>query len=99
MEERYSKETWGASTLKERLSLLADIRTREGYMAEFKTENGHFLFIENHCPICSAAKVCQKFCRFELQAFQSVLGERVLIELTQHMVDRQSTRLNSSHVA
>ena len=86
MEERYSKETWGASTLKERLSLLADIRTREGYMAEFKTENCHFLFIENHCPICSAAKVCQKFCRAELQAFQSVLGERVLIERTDHMV-------------
>lgn len=86
MEERYSKETKGASALKERLSLLADIRTREGYMAEFKIEDGHFLFIENHCPICSAAKICQEFCRAELQTFQSVLGEGVRIERTEHIV-------------
>lgn len=86
MQERYSKETAGTGTLKERLSLLADIRTREGYMAEVNTENGYFLFIENHCPICSAAKICQEFCRAELQTFQSILGEGIRIERTDHIV-------------
>jgi predicted ArsR family transcriptional regulator len=35
----------------------SDLRTEEGYMAEFEAEpDGSFLLIENHCPICAAAK-------------------------------------------
>jgi len=31
-------------------------------MAEFEAEpDGSFLLIENHCPICAAAKTCQGF--------------------------------------
>src|SRR5690625_6697126 len=46
MEEQYSKETWGASTLKESLSLIADIRKREGYQSVFTTTNVLIIYIE-----------------------------------------------------
>ena len=86
MVTRYQAVMKGKKSLKGRLSALAEIRTREGYMAELEQKNGHFIFIENHCPICSAAKICQDFCRAELQTFQSVLGDKVHIERTEHIV-------------
>lgn len=86
MQARYLKEMADDDSLEERIACLAEIRTNEGYMAEYEKENGHFLFIENHCPICSAAKVCQGFCRAEMNTFQSVLGEDVQIERTEHIV-------------
>ena len=58
---------------KEKLNKLAQIRTDEGYMAQVLEENGEILFIENHCPICSAASKCQQFCRSELSIFRQVL--------------------------
>lgn len=57
----------------EKLNKLAQIRTDEGYMAQVLEENGELLFIENHCPICSAASKCQQFCRSELSIFRQVL--------------------------
>ena len=48
--------------LGDRVSVLARLRTVEGYMAQFEMQNdGSFLLIENHCPICVAAKTCQGF--------------------------------------
>lgn len=41
-------------TLEERISMLVDIRTREGYMAHWRTgPDGSYLLLENHCPICA----------------------------------------------
>ena len=41
-------------------------------MAEFEAEpDGSFLLIENHCPICAAAKTYQGFCRSELVLFRA----------------------------
>src|SRR5438094_184163 len=45
-----------------------------------------FLFIENHCPICAAANVCQGFCSTELDLFKSVLGPDVAVERSEHIV-------------
>lgn len=83
---RYLNEIDESDDLEKRLQKLAKIRTREGYMAEFKKEDGHFLFIENHCPICSAAKVCQGFCRAEKNIFESVLGEDIEVERLEHII-------------
>jgi predicted ArsR family transcriptional regulator len=73
--------------LVEKLHQLAEIRTEEGYMAEVKRDgqNG-FLFIENHCPICAAATVCQGFCETELDLFRTVLGPEIGIERVEHIV-------------
>jgi len=88
--EGYLREMSGAPDLKERVARLARLRSREGYMAEYeKLEDGAFLFIENHCPICAAATACQGFCRAELMVFEQVLQAKV--ERTEHLL-RQARR-------
>jgi predicted ArsR family transcriptional regulator len=71
-----------------RVAALAQIRTREGYMAEQRpAEDGEgWLLIENHCPICAAATACQGFCRSELAIFREMLGPHCSVERTEHIV-------------
>lgn len=74
----YFDKLRGAETLEERIIRLVAIRTEEGYMAQWEKEpEGSWLIIENHCPICSAARMCQGFCRAELELFQTVLNASV----------------------
>jgi predicted ArsR family transcriptional regulator len=74
-------------SLHEKLIRLAEIRSREGYMADVTADaQGNFLFVENHCPICAAAAACQGLCRSELTIFQAVLGEGVTVERTDHIL-------------
>ena len=85
--ERYREEVKLSDPLESRLHALAKIRTREGYMAVLeKQEDGSFILAENHCPICSAAKECQKFCSTELSLFQRVLGPSVSVARTDHIL-------------
>jgi predicted ArsR family transcriptional regulator len=101
MQSRYSKEIEEHADLETKIAQLADIRTREGYMAEYEKDGDGYLFIENHCPICVAATACQGFCRAELNTFQSILGEDVQIERTEHIVAgerRCAYRINSNQV-
>lgn len=73
--------------LEEKVQELARIRTEEGYMAEVRRDGKTgFLFIENHCPICAAAAVCQGFCETELDLFRSVLGRDVGVERVEHII-------------
>lgn len=71
----------------ERLQELAEIRSEEGYMAHVEQEGDSWLFIENHCPICAAATVCQNFCRSELQLFREIMGQDVTVEREQYLLD------------
>lgn len=82
--ESYRAALSSAQTLAEKLQCLVEVRTREGYMAEYYEEGEGFMFIENHCPICSAATVCQGFCRSELDIFEKVLGAKV--ERVEHIL-------------
>ena len=73
------------SSLRARVEALARIRSDEGYMADVeRTEDGGFLLIENHCPICAAASACQGLCREELVLFRRVLGRDVKVERSEH---------------
>jgi predicted ArsR family transcriptional regulator len=83
----YTDRIASSASLEEKLQQLARVRTEEGYMAEVKSsEDGSFLFIENHCPICVAATSCQGFCVSELDLFRSVLGPGVEIEREEHII-------------
>ncbi|MDZ4372550.1 MAG: metalloregulator ArsR/SmtB family transcription factor [Phenylobacterium sp.] len=76
-----------AGTLEDRVARLAEIRTAEGYMADWMSDpGGGFRLVENHCPICAAAAACQGFCRAELQVFREVLGPDVTVERTDHIL-------------
>jgi predicted ArsR family transcriptional regulator len=84
----YREATGKAHSLKARLEALAAIRSKEGYMAEVRreAETGAFLFVENHCPICAAARLCTGLCREELSLFHKVLGRDVKIERISHIL-------------
>jgi predicted ArsR family transcriptional regulator len=74
--------------LKARVEALAKIREREGYMAEVRhePETGALLLVENHCPVCSAARICTGLCREELALFTRVLGKGVKVERLTHIL-------------
>jgi predicted ArsR family transcriptional regulator len=82
----YQEALAGARSLRERVRRLGGIRSREGYMAEVREEKGGWLLVENHCPICAAARVCQGFCRSELALFREVLGPEVAVERVEHVL-------------
>lgn len=73
--------------LAERVAALAAARSEEGYMAESELrEDGSVLLVENHCPICAAARSCQDFCRSELEVFQRVLGPGARVIRIEHQL-------------
>lgn len=83
----YKAETGKAGSLKEKLDALVGLRNREGYMAECsEREDGGYLLVENHCPVCAAAAECQGLCRAELALFQDVLGPDCVVERTDHIL-------------
>jgi predicted ArsR family transcriptional regulator len=74
-------------SLRQKLATLAEIRSREGYMASVAEDiRESFLFVENHCPICAAAAACQGLCRSELAIFRAVLGTDVTVERIDHIL-------------
>jgi predicted ArsR family transcriptional regulator len=83
----YRAETESCATLREKVEALATIRSKEGYMAEWsEPERNQFVLVENHCPICAAATLCQGLCRSELEIFRAILGPDARIERTDHVI-------------
>lgn len=77
-----------SAPLRERVAALTAIRREEGYLAEYaKSGPNGFRLIENHCPICVAASACVGLCHIELKLFQEVLGGKIQIERTEHIVN------------
>ncbi len=88
LEKVYRAKTDRAQSLKAKLDALAKIRSAEGYMAEIRreTDTGDWLFVENHCPVCAAARLCTGLCREELALFHRVLGKNVKVERLSHIL-------------
>jgi predicted ArsR family transcriptional regulator len=82
----YLEALRGARTLHDRLRRLVAVRSAEGYMATVRKSGDGYLLIENHCPICAAARACQGFCRSELELFQDVLGKEIEVERVEHVL-------------
>ncbi len=82
----YADALSGLKTIGDRVKRLAKARSTEGYMAEAKKDGRDWLLIENHCPICSAAKACTKLCANELNVFSDVLGSDVSIIREEHIL-------------
>ena len=87
-EKAYRAKTDAARSLKGKLDQLAKIRAAEGYMPEVKRDEktGDWLFVENHCPICAAARACTGLCREELALFNRVLGKDAKVERLSHIL-------------
>ena len=72
--------------LAKRVAALAKQRRDEGYLAEWKRDGDALLLLENHCPICAAARYCQGLCAGELELFEKALGPGVRVERTEHLL-------------
>lgn len=87
IEAHYAMEVRDQPDLAARVEALARARDAEGYMADSELqEDGSVLLVENHCPICAAAKTCQNFCRSELEIFQRVMGPDCKVERAEHQL-------------
>ena len=76
----------GAGSVAVRVRRLADQRTAEGYVAEVIADDGDFVLVEHHCPICAAATACSALCKSELEVFQHALGDGVTVHREQHVL-------------
>jgi predicted ArsR family transcriptional regulator len=87
IEAHYRMEVQDQVGLPARVEALARARDAEGYMADSEVQaDGSVLLIENHCPICAAARECQGFCRSELEIFQRVMGPDCQVERAEHVL-------------
>ena len=84
-QEKYQEALHDSEGLESKVIQLADLRKRDGYMAEFKKEGNTFLLIENHCPIQAAVKCCSYFCEMEQNTFEAVLGKNAVVERIEHI--------------
>lgn len=82
----YRQRMAACTDWRDRVQMLADIRTEEGYMAEVQPQEDSVLLLEKHCPICAVATECTGLCAQELQVFQAALGDTITVERTEHIV-------------
>ena len=54
--------------------------------SRYEEGEGDYLLLENHCPVCSAARACQGLCASELELFQRVLGPGVTVVREDHIL-------------
>ncbi|WP_158147439.1 helix-turn-helix transcriptional regulator [Vibrio fluvialis] len=86
---QYQNVLTECTDLHSKLATLVELREQEGYMAELEQTEHGYLLIENHCPICKAAKRCPNLCQSELNIFQRLLGEEYRIERSEHIIEGQ----------
>ncbi|WP_210283912.1 metalloregulator ArsR/SmtB family transcription factor [Massilia sp. Se16.2.3] len=100
-ERAYRERIGPHATLDDKVAALAAARSLEGYMAETEPRiDGSVLLLENHCPICTAARACQQFCRSELEVFRRVLGTGVSVVRIEHQLEgRAPLRLPGQRAA
>lgn len=83
----YQARLADAPDLAAKIEALAAVRREEGYMAQARQDtDGSWVLIENHCPICAAAKECQQFCRSELALFQQLLQSLATVQREEHIL-------------
>lgn len=85
-EQQYTRRLDGLTALGDKVRALAQVRSEEGYMAHAHADDGGWILVEDHCPICAAATQCQGFCRSELALFRRCLGPGVDVERTEHVL-------------
>ncbi|EKO3581801.1 transcriptional regulator [Vibrio metschnikovii] len=87
--QHYQQALIACNDLATKLQTLVKLREQEGYMAELECTEWGYLLIENHCPICRAAKRCPALCVSELNVFKQLLGPECHIERSEHIIEGQ----------
>lgn len=87
LQRQYSERTRDCADLTELVARLAEIRSNEGYMAEWAQDGEDFLLTQHHCPVCSAAKACEGLCRSELETFRNLFGPQAEVSREEHVLN------------
>ena len=61
----------------EQVRVLAEIRDREGYMAESHADDDEYILVEHHCPIYEIARRFPRVCQYEQELFERTLDAGV----------------------
>ena len=86
VETQYLQCLAGVAGLEDKVKALVGIRSEEGYVADYYPDGDGFIFVENHCPICAAATVCQGFCRSELEVFKRLFSALATVERIEYLL-------------
>lgn len=81
----YSSAMSGGGSVKLRVERLAELRSREGYIATWFKDGSDYYLAENHCPICSAASHCRGICDAELELFQALFQGQATVTREEHI--------------
>ncbi|MBO9151787.1 helix-turn-helix transcriptional regulator [Chitinophaga sp. GCM10012297] len=84
---RYHDEIKDEEGLEAKVRKFTELRSRDGYLAEYRREGEGFVMTENHCPICAAANACHDICKVELSTFQQIFKEWGTIERMDHVLE------------
>ncbi|EDK28783.1 hypothetical protein VSWAT3_16445 [Vibrionales bacterium SWAT-3] len=84
--KQYQSALSDCENLISKLEKLTQLREEEGYMAELKEHDDHYILIENHCPICKAATRCPSLCQSELNVFTKLLKDECHVSRTEHII-------------
>jgi predicted ArsR family transcriptional regulator len=72
------EEVLAGKTLEEKVSIIADLQNRKGYLARWEAkQDGSFEIIEYNCPIAQVSKLYPQTCACETNVFRRVLGTDV----------------------
>jgi predicted ArsR family transcriptional regulator len=83
LRERYARlmeqyhETLSTREFEDKVTLLSELRTQEGYMAELKKTGKGFELVEYNCPILKVASFFGEACNLEAHLFSSLLEAEV----------------------
>ncbi len=85
--QRYQAAMTNCATWRDRLSVLAELRSQEGYMADIIEQSDNtVLLVENHCSICAAAQECPMLCHSELEVFSALLEPELSLQRVEHIL-------------
>ncbi len=83
---QYLQAIGKAGSIEERLQILTELRSAEGYMANWEKNGDSYLFVENHCPICAAAATCQNLCVSEYNLLDKCFEGYASIDRVEHIL-------------
>ena len=87
LQRQYRERTRDCQDLVSLVARLAELRSSEGYMAQWQRDGEDFLLTQHHCPVCSAAKACGGLCRSELETFKNLFGSDAEVSREEHILD------------
>jgi predicted ArsR family transcriptional regulator len=87
LQRQYEERTQDCVDLADMVACLAEIRSGEGYMADWARDGEDFVLTQHHCPVCSAAKACEGLCRSELETFRNLFGADAEVSREEHVLN------------